>query len=198
MDCSPADGYLPLRRPTAALLRNALNSKPLPFDHLHGGGKPATLRLASLAGIGPGSRVADLGGGIGGPARTLAAELGCTVDVVDLTEEFCKVGAWLTSLTKLEDKIRFYHASALQTTLPSGAYNIVWMENSGMNIEDRQTLYNEVHRLLRPAGRYALAEVMAGPVTPMHYPMNWASASEMVLPLSTRRSVQLHRSCGVP
>src|SRR5438270_13822876 len=44
------------------------------IDHLHGGAKPATLQLAKLVGIQSGLKVADLGGGIGGPARTLAAE----------------------------------------------------------------------------------------------------------------------------
>jgi SAM-dependent methyltransferase len=149
-----------------------------PFDHLHGGQKPATLQLARLAGITPGSRVADLGGGIGGPARTLAAEFGCIVDVVDLTEEFCRVGTWLTQLTRLENRVSFHHGSALQTPLAAGAYDVVWMQNSAMNIEDRRGLYAEVSRLLRPGARYALQEVMAGPGGPAFYPMNWAATAE--------------------
>lgn len=149
-----------------------------PFDHLHGGQKPATLQLARLAGITPGIRVADLGGGIGGPARTLAAEFGCTVDVVDLTEEFCRVGTWLTELTRLEKQVSFHHGSALQTPLASGAYDVVWMQNSAMNIEGRKGLYAEVARLLRPGGRHAFQEVMAGQGGPAYYPMNWAATSE--------------------
>ena len=149
-----------------------------PFDHLHGGGKSTTLHLARLAGVTPGLRIADLGGGIGGPARTLAAEFGCTVDVVDFTEEFCRVGTWLTDLTKLERQVHFYHASALQTPLSTGAYDLVWMQNTGMNINDRNALYAEVSRLLRPGGQYALQEVMVGPVSPVFYPQGWASTAE--------------------
>ena len=55
-----------------------------PMDHFHGGGKGAPLRLARLAGLTPGLRVLDVGGGLGGPARTLAVEFGCHVTVVDL------------------------------------------------------------------------------------------------------------------
>src|SRR2546422_2589211 len=44
-----------------------------PADHFHGGAKAATDRLARLAGIRPGMHVLDVGGGLGGPARTLAA-----------------------------------------------------------------------------------------------------------------------------
>src|SRR5262245_3949040 len=59
-----------------------------PADQFHSGGKGATLRLARLAGARPGLRVLDVGGGLGGPARTLAAEFGCRVTVVDLTESY--------------------------------------------------------------------------------------------------------------
>jgi hypothetical protein len=41
-----------------------------PLDQFHGGGKGATVRLARLAGLTPGMRVLDVGGGLGGPAPT--------------------------------------------------------------------------------------------------------------------------------
>ena len=59
-----------------------------PADQFHGGGKPATERLARLAGLTPGLRVLDVGGGLGGAARTLAAQFGCSVTLVDLTESY--------------------------------------------------------------------------------------------------------------
>jgi hypothetical protein len=37
-----------------------------PLDHFHHGGKAATVRLAHLAGVRPGMRVLDIGGGWGG------------------------------------------------------------------------------------------------------------------------------------
>src|SRR5688500_6921926 len=55
-------------------------------DQFHGGGKPSTERLARLAQLAPGMRVLDVGGGLGGPARTLAVQFGCHVTVVDPTE----------------------------------------------------------------------------------------------------------------
>jgi ubiquinone/menaquinone biosynthesis C-methylase UbiE len=46
-----------------------------------------TLRAAArLAGIQAGMLVLDVGGGLGEPARTLASEFGCAVEVLDLTE----------------------------------------------------------------------------------------------------------------
>ena len=68
-----------------------------PVDHFHGGGKPSTVRLARLAGLRPGMRVLDVGGGLGGPARTLATEFGCRVLVVDLTASYVQAGERLTA-----------------------------------------------------------------------------------------------------
>jgi cyclopropane fatty-acyl-phospholipid synthase-like methyltransferase len=49
----------------------------------------ATLTLAELAGISEGERVLDVGAGIGGPARTLAAHLGARVTALHPTRRFC-------------------------------------------------------------------------------------------------------------
>ena len=73
-------------------------------DHFHLRGRDATLELLRLSGLGAGERVLDVGGGIGGPARTLA-EAGCSVTVLDLTEEFCRTGAALTECVGLADRL---------------------------------------------------------------------------------------------
>jgi predicted methyltransferase len=42
---------------------------------------------------------------------------------------------------------------------------------------DKERLYDEVHRVLRPGGCLALHEIMAGPVAPIHFPVPWARHS---------------------
>jgi hypothetical protein len=65
---------------------HALNPDDLAaVNQLHFRGKEATLELAQLAGPTSGLRVLDVGGGLGGPARTLASEFNCHVTVLDLT-----------------------------------------------------------------------------------------------------------------
>ena len=146
-----------------------------PADQFHTGGWDATLDLARMAELGPGMRVLDVGGGIGGPARTLAAEFGCTVTVLDLTEEFCRVGERLTAMTGLADRVTFRHGSALDMPYDDESFDVVWTQHSSMNIEDKERLYGGARRVLRPGGRLALHEVMAGPVQPIHFPAPWAS-----------------------
>ena len=55
----------------------------------------------------------DVGGGLGGPARTFASGFGCAVEVLDLTEEFCRAGELLNSRTGSGGSVSFRHGSAL-------------------------------------------------------------------------------------
>jgi ubiquinone/menaquinone biosynthesis C-methylase UbiE len=150
-----------------------------PVDQLHTRGKDATLELAHLAGVTPEMRVLDVGGGLGGPARTLATEIGCSVEVLDVTEEFCRAGEMLTTRTGLGDLVSFRHASALDMPHPDASFDAVWMQHSSMNIADKERLYAEIHRVLRPGGHLALHEIMAGPVAPIHFPVPWARGPEI-------------------
>jgi ubiquinone/menaquinone biosynthesis C-methylase UbiE len=147
-----------------------------PLDHFHGGGYPATLELARLANIQPGQRVLDVGGGLGGPARTLAAEFGCTVTVVDLAEEFCRAGEVLTAWTNLGHRVTFQHGSALALPFPDQSFDVVWAQNSFMNIADKEGLSASISRVLRAGGRLAFQEAMAGPLQPIHFPTHWADS----------------------
>jgi sarcosine/dimethylglycine N-methyltransferase len=147
---------------------------PAPIDQLHARGRDATLELARLAGLTPGMQVLDVGGGMGGPARTLAGEFGCAVEVLDLTEEFCRAGEMLTASTGLADLVSFRHGSALEMPYPDATFDVAWTQHSSMNIADKERLYAEILRILRPGGRLAMHEILAGEVSPIHLPVPWA------------------------
>lgn len=160
-------------------------------DQFHGGGKAVTLRLARLLGAKPGLRVLDAGGGLGGPARTLAVEFGCHVTVVDLTESFVRTGRMLTARLGLDGRVQHQLGNALDLPFEQGAFDVVWTQNSGMNIEDKPALYRSFHRVLRPGGLLALQEPMAGPVAPPIFPLMWAreGSSSFLRPPAEMRAV---------
>jgi SAM-dependent methyltransferase len=150
-----------------------------PTDQFHSGGKGATLRLARVAGARPGLRVLDVGGGLGGPARTLAKEFGCHVTVVDLTESYVRTGAGLTARLGLADRVSHRQGDALALgdalyAEKGPPFDIVWTQNSGMNVADKERLYAGFARLLPPGGLLAIQEPMAGPVRPPIFPVMWA------------------------
>jgi SAM-dependent methyltransferase len=146
-----------------------------PVDHLHTGGAEATRELLRLAGVDEWSTVLDVGGGLGGPARLLASELQCIVTVLDLTEEYVKVGRELTRRTGLAGRVTFVRGDALVIPFARGAFDVVWTQHSSMNVASKDDLYRELRRVLRPGGRLVLHEVMAGSRQPIHLPVPWAS-----------------------
>jgi ubiquinone/menaquinone biosynthesis C-methylase UbiE len=154
-------------------------------DQFHGGGKSATDRLARLLAPKPGTHVLDVGGGVGGPARTLAVEFGCHVTVIDVTTSFVRAGQMLTERLGMADRVRHHVGNALELPFEAGTFDAVWTQNSGMNIADKARLYAGFQRVLRPGGLVATQEPMAGPVQPPVYPLMWArepSASFLATP----------------
>jgi SAM-dependent methyltransferase len=164
-----------------------------PVDNYHAFRLAGTLALAAAAGISAADRVLDVGGGIGGPARQLADRIGCNVTVVDLTAEYCAVGETLTTWTQLTNHVSFVHASALEMPFEDGSFDVVWTQHASMNISDKVGLYREIARVVRPGGRFAFFDILAGPNQPIHFPVPWAadpSFSFLLSPGETRTLIE--------
>lgn len=95
------------------------------FGEFHAGGLASTRELARLAAMGPGSQVLDVGCGIGGPARMLAAEFGCQVTGIDLTESFCHAARMLTAKLGMSDRVQCCRGTALQLPFASASFDTV-------------------------------------------------------------------------
>lgn len=144
------------------------------LDHFHTGGRRATVELLELAKLNDGARVLDIGAGIGGPARLLASGAGCEVVCLEVSEDFCRGARLLNRLTGLDDRIEVRQGSAMELPFDDASFDVVWMQNVGMSIADKATLYAEVARALRPGGRFVFQEVAAGPAGDPYFPLPWA------------------------
>jgi SAM-dependent methyltransferase len=164
-----------------------------PVDEFHGGQRPATVRLAELVGFTGSERVLDVGSGLGGPSRYLAWHYGCRVSGVDLTAEFVRVAEMLTKLTDLVGRVDYRQGNALNLPFDNMSFDVVWSQNAAMNIADRDRLYREMRRVLKPGGKLALQEVAAGPGGEPHYPVPWAREpriSFLFTPLAIREKLE--------
>ncbi len=162
------------------------------LDQFHTRGLAATAELAQLAGIGAQMRVLDVGAGIGGPARFLAASTGCKVVGIDLSEPFVEAARYLTERTGQGGQVSFETASALELPFEDGHFDAVLLQHVAMNIADRARLYRETRRVLKPGGKFATFDVVLAGGEP-HYPVPWArtpATSFLLDAAATRAAVE--------
>lgn len=153
-----------------------------PIDEFHIRGRTATLELARAAQVDATKRVLDIGSGVGGTARCLAREFGCRVTGIDLTQAYCDAASMLSERVGLSGLVDYRQGDATSLPFPEASFDIVWTEHAAMNIPDKRTLYAEMHRVLKPGGRLAIYDVLAGPAGPIVFPVPWArSAAESFL-----------------
>ena len=147
-------------------------------DQMHGRGIEATREHIEHARITSGMRVLDIGCGIGGSSRCIAAEADCTVIGIDLTEEFVEVARELTMRCGLDDRIEFHAVDALDMPFDAGSFDHVWCHNVTMNISDKAALIAEIGRVLKDEGRFSCSELALGEAGEPFYPLPWATRAE--------------------
>jgi ubiquinone/menaquinone biosynthesis C-methylase UbiE len=162
------------------------------LDQFHTRGLAATAELAKLAGITADMSVLDVGSGVGGPARFLAATYGCRVTGVDLSEPFVDAARYLTERTGQNGQVSFQTASALELPFDDGRFHVVLLQHVAMNIADRAQLYREIRRVLQSSGRFATFDVVLSSGEP-HYPVPWArtpATSFLLTAAATREAIE--------
>jgi len=162
------------------------------LDQFHTRGIAATTELARLAGIAADMSVLDVGSGIGGPARLLAAAYGCQVTGVDLSEPFVDAARYLTERTGQSGQVSFQTASALELPFDDGRFDVALLQHVAMNISDRARLYREILRVLKSGGRFATFDVVLNSGSP-HYPVPWArtpATSFLLTAAATREAIE--------
>ena len=162
------------------------------LDQFHTRGVAATAELAKLVGITRDMSVLDVGSGVSGPARYLAATYGCRVTGVDLSAPFVDAARYLTESTGQGGQVSFQAASALDLPFDAGGFDVVLLQHVAMNIADRARLYHEIRLVLKTGGRFATFDVVLIDGEP-HYPLPWArtpAASFLLTAAATREAIE--------
>src|SRR5664280_1326758 len=123
-----------LTRVEAALHRAGLDGELLawtdliPLDQFHTRGHAATKELAAALAPQAGETILDVGAGLGGPARFLAATYCCDVTGIDLSQPFVDVASMLTARAGLSNSVRFIQADALDLPFPDASFDHAWTQ----------------------------------------------------------------------
>ena len=143
-------------------------------DEFHVGGIEATQLLAANLELRPRLRLLDIGSGIGGPARYFASEHGCTVTGIDLTPQFVLLAKSLTRRLKLDWLVDFREGNALNMPFEADSFDRAYMLHVGMNIADKEGVFREVRRVLKPGGLFTVFDNVRSGDAPIRYPVPWA------------------------
>jgi sarcosine/dimethylglycine N-methyltransferase len=144
------------------------------LEDFHTMGRIATGQLAELSEITTNDEVLDAGSGIGGTARFLADQFGCTVTAIDLTAEYCETARWLNRLVELDDRISVRQGDVTDLPFARGSFQVVISQHVQMNVSDKARLYQQARRVLVAGGRLAIWDITAGKEGKLDYPLPWA------------------------
>jgi SAM-dependent methyltransferase len=108
---------------------------------------------ARFLGLGPASRVLDVGAGVGGPARFLAYTVGCSVTALELQPELHDIGRDLTRRCGLADRVSHVCGDALSYPLPRAGFDAVISFLAILHIPDRPALMKRLVDALQAGGR---------------------------------------------
>jgi SAM-dependent methyltransferase len=164
-----------------------------PFDQLHSRGIVATREHAERARLHAGMYVLEVGCGLGGASRYLAAECGCRVAAIDLTPNFVEAARILTARCGLRDRVEIRQANGLALPFPDGTFDHVWSYAVTMNIADKAGLAREVARVLKPGGSFSCNEIEQGAGGAPVFPLPWATdemSSFLVSPAAMRAALE--------
>jgi SAM-dependent methyltransferase len=181
----------------AGLGQGTLNwSDLVPLDQFHVRGLGATRELGEALKIQAGSELLDIGCGLGGPARFLAARYACRVTGIDLSQPFVDVAAMLSERCGLEERTVFHQADALKLPFADESFSLAYTQHVAMNIGERARFYAEISRVLQLGGRLALYDMIVGDGRPLIFPVPWAQRPQMSFLLAGDAMRQMLESSG--
>lgn len=123
--------------------------------------------LISEVGLLPGQRMLDVGCGTGRPTVRIGAESGASVLGVTVSAAQVRAGRDRASKAGLSDRVAFEQADAMALPQEPETFDAAWAIESFAHFSDRPAAIREVRRVLRPGGRFVLADCYeAEPFTP--------------------------------
>jgi tocopherol O-methyltransferase len=144
-------------------------------DHIHHGywlqDEPAAQaqenlirQLAADAAIAPGSRVADLGCGVGGSACWLARKRNCSVLGITISPVQARMASTAAAQQGLKNQLHFEVADLnhFDTFTNRQPFDSAWILEASEHIADKRRFLHDVARILKPQGTLGIGAWVAG------------------------------------
>ena len=137
------------------------------LDQYHYLGVTACDHVIELLGLESGRTVLDIGSGIGGPARYLAATTGCSVLGIEIQSALCEAATELTSRAGLGERVKYITADAAamqEVVLPAPfqphgeGFDHFISQLVNLHVPDRSALLGSVYTRLRPGATFVIED----------------------------------------
>ena len=126
-----------------------------------------------------GDAVLDVGCGLGGAAIMLAGEFGARhVTSIDIAEDLVARATAEVRSTGLAERVNAIHVTPGPLPFGDAAFDVVFVKDVVCHIEDKEALFNEAARVLRPGGRVVCADFIGpdGQGEPVRLYKGWIDA----------------------
>lgn len=129
--------------------------------------------LVALSPFPRGSRILDVGCGVGGPATMLAQDYGALVEGVNIVDQQLTWARRFVVANGLNHQIRLHMASAMSLPFRDAVFDVVFCLEAAHCFADKPRFLREVLRVLRPGGKLLLADIVGNSGLPL---VNWQPA----------------------
>ncbi len=113
-------------------------------------------KLIELAKIKPGSRVLDIGCGVGGSSVWLAKNFQCSVLGLTLSPVQAKIATQRARRFKVSDATEFRVADANHLDVPSETFDVIWVIECSEHLVDKAEFIQRCYDALKPGGVMAV------------------------------------------
>jgi len=118
----------------------------------------------------PGMKVLDIGCGTGGSAFYLARKYGVEVLGIDLSQNMLDIANEHKAEMEesVQNLVKFRFLDATKAVFPSDHFDMMYSRDAIMHIADKDKLYTNVFKWLKPKGFVLVSEYINGPNNPNH------------------------------
>lgn len=132
--------------------------------------------LIERVGLTSGEHLLDLGCGVGQPTLRIARVSGAQVSGLSAGSiEIELADAWAKA-EGLADRVRFVQGDATLLPYPDQAFDAAWAIGSLSQVADKSAAIQEIRRVLRPGGRFVVADLVLRRDMPPRSRALWAAA----------------------
>lgn len=128
-------------------------------DFISPGGKKLASHFSGMLELQPGEKVLDVGSGLGGCAFTMAEEFQARVVGLDFSSEMVEEATNRCRMRGLQESVRFEREDCLRLQVAE-EYDAVISRDVFLHIADKQHLFKNLYRALKPGGRILFTDYL--------------------------------------